>query len=147
VGVSRPVDVLLVEDDPADVLMIEEALADWHIPTTVHVAIDGEEATAFLRRSGPYRDVPRPAFVLLDLNMPRRNGFEVLADIKSDDALSVIPVVVFTTSGAPEHIARCYTGHANAYVVKPANFDDYQHAVRSIDEFYARVCAPVPLAA
>jgi CheY-like chemotaxis protein len=140
-----PVDVLLVEDDPADVLMIEEALADWHIPTTLHVTVDGEQATAFLRRSGAYGHAPRPALVLLDLNMPRKSGFEVLADIKTDDDLSVIPIVVFSTSAAPSHIARCYTGHANACVVKPVDFDDFQRAVRSIDEFYARVCVPVPL--
>jgi CheY-like chemotaxis protein len=139
-----PVDVLLMDDDAGDVLMIEEALAEWHIPIRLHVTSDGEQGTAFLRRTGGYADAPRPALVLLDLNMPRKNGFEVLADIKTDETLSFIPVVVFTTSSAPDHIMRSYRDHANAYVVKPTNFDDYHRAIQTIDEFYTRVCAPLP---
>jgi CheY-like chemotaxis protein len=142
-----PVDVLLIDDDPADVLMIEEALADWHVPVTLHVTGDGEQGRAFLRHTGRYVDAPRPALVILDLNMPRMNGFEVLADIKTDFMLSIIPIVVFTTSRAPEHVARGYADHANAYVVKPTDVDDYQRAVRSIEEFYTRICVPLPAAA
>jgi CheY-like chemotaxis protein len=133
------VDVLLVEDDLADVLMVEEALETWRIPTSLHVANDGVEATAFLRREGLYVQAPRPAFVLLDLNMPRKDGFEVLAEVKGDQDLSIIPIVVFSTSSAPEHIKRSYSSHANAYVVKPANFDDFAEVVREIDNFYTQV--------
>lgn len=136
---DEPVDVLIVEDDAADVFMIEEALAEWHIPTRLHVTNDGEQGTDFLRRRGAYADAPRPAFVLLDLNMPRKNGFEVLSDIKSDRDLSIIPIVVFTTSSAQEHVLRSYRTHANAYVVKPSSFDEYQLAVRTIDQFYSQV--------
>lgn len=133
------VDVLLVEDDLADVLMVKEALATWRIPTCLHIANDGVEATAFLRREGRYVQAPRPAFVLLDLNMPRKNGFEVLAEVKADKDLSVIPIVVFSTSSAPEHIKRSYSSFANAYVVKPADFDDFAGVVREIDTFFTQV--------
>jgi len=137
---ATPVDVLVVEDDPADVFMIEEALAAWHVPTRVHVTSDGQQGTDFLRRRGTYAQAPRPAFVLLDLNMPRKNGFEVLNDIKGDRELAVIPIVVFTTSSAQEHVARSYRSHANAYVVKPSTFDEYEAAIHAIDRFYTQVC-------
>lgn len=133
------VEVLLVEDDLADVLMVEEALETWSVPTSLHVANDGVEATAFLRRQGLYANAPRPAFVLLDLNMPRKDGFEVLDDVKNDEALSVIPIVVFSTSSAPEHISRSYAAYANAYVIKPAGFDDFARVVREIENFYTQV--------
>ena len=136
---SKIVDVLLVEDDLADVLMVQEALEGWRIPTSLHIANDGEEATAFLRRQGPHADAPRPAFVLLDLNMPRKDGFEVLADVKNDDELSVIPIVVFSTSNAPEHVFHSYTARANAYVVKPQDYDNFARVVRAIDHFYSHV--------
>ena len=138
---SETVDVLLVEDDLADVLMVQEALKGWRIPTSLHVANDGEEATAFLRRQGPHADAPRPAFVLLDLNMPRKDGFEVLADVKNDDELSIIPIVVFSTSSAPEHVLRSYTARANAYVVKPQDYDNFARVVRDIDYFYSHIAA------
>jgi two-component system response regulator len=134
------VDVLLIDDDPADALMVEEALSTWDVPTKLHVAIDGVEGVEFLRRRDRHRDAPRPAFVLLDLNMPRRNGFEVLDDIKSDPSLCAIPVVVFTTSASESDVLRSYTAHANAYVVKPADFAEFQRAVRDIDAFYTRLC-------
>src|SRR5262245_51297500 len=101
--------------------MVEEALQAWSVPTALHVASDGVEATAFLRREGMHAHAPRPAFVLLDLNLPRKNGFEVLAEIKNDRSLSVIPIVVFSTSDAPEHVLRSYGARANAYVVKPVD--------------------------
>ena len=141
---SVPVDVLLVEDDLADVLMVQEALADWRVPTSLHIAGDGVEATAFLRREGIHADAPRPAFVLLDLNMPRKDGFQVLADIKTDADLCVIPIIVFSTSQAPEHVRRSYSGHANAYVVKPAGYDEFAAAVREIDHFYSQIVARAP---
>ncbi len=137
-------DVLLVEDDLADILMVEEALETWAVPTALHVANDGVEATAFLRRQGLYANAPRPAFVLLDLNMPRKDGFEVLDDLKNDEALSVIPVVVFSTSSAPEHIMRSYSSYANAYVIKPASYDDFARVVREIENFYTRVVTLPP---
>jgi CheY-like chemotaxis protein len=136
---AETVDVLLVEDDLADVLMVEEALEGWRIRTSLHVANDGVEATAFLRRQGLYADAPRPAFVLLDLNMPRKDGFEVLLEVKSDKELSVIPIVVFSTSSAPEHVKRSYSSHANAYVVKPTGFDEFAEVVREIDRFYTQI--------
>jgi CheY-like chemotaxis protein len=135
---AGPVTVLLVEDDPSDVVMVEEALADWDIPTDLRVAADGVEATEFLRREGEYADAPRPALVLLDLNMPRKSGLEVLADIKRDEDLRTIPVVVFSTSAEPGQVIASYAGHANAYVVKPSDFDDFSRVVRQIDRFYTR---------
>jgi two-component system response regulator len=138
------IDVLLVEDDLADVLMVEEALASWSRPTRLHVANDGVEATAFLRREGLHADAPRPAFVLLDLNMPRKNGFEVLRDVKDDEALSAIPIVVFSTSDEPEQIRQSYRARANAYVVKPMDLDEFVRVVREIDEFYTQVAARPP---
>lgn len=143
-GAPNAVDVLLVEDDLADVLMVEEALLTWRIPTTLHVANDGVEATAFLRREGLYANAPRPAFVLLDLNMPRKDGFEVLSEVKGDEKLSVIPIVVFSTSSAPEHVKRSYSSHANAYVVKPSDFDSFTKVVREIDTFYTQIVASPP---
>jgi CheY-like chemotaxis protein len=141
------VDVLLVEDDLADVLMVEEALTGWQVPTCLHIAGDGVEATAFLRREGAHAEAPRPAFVLLDLNMPRKDGFEVLAEVKGDKELCVIPIVVFSTSQTPEHVRRTYASHANAYVVKPGSYDDFARVVRDIDRFYGRVVALAPSAA
>ena len=138
--------MLLVEDDVADVLMVKEALAGWAVPTSLHVANDGVEATAFLRREGSHADAPRPAFVLLDLNMPRKNGFEVLADVKNDDHLAVIPIVVFSTSDSPEQIRRSYRARANAYVVKPMDLDDFTRVVRDIDLFYTQIATPATVA-
>jgi CheY-like chemotaxis protein len=144
VGADAVVDVLLVEDDLADVFMVQEALQGWHVPTSLHVANDGVEATAFLRRQGPHADAPRPAFVLLDLNLPRKDGFEVLAELKNDTDLRIIPVIIFSTSQAPEHILRSYDGHANAYVVKPADFDGFARVVRDIDHFYTQISTVPP---
>jgi len=139
------VDVLLVEDDLADVLMVQEALADWRVPTVLHIASDGVEATAFLRREGIHADAPRPAFVLLDLNMPRKDGFEVLAEIKNDADLRVIPIIVFSTSESAEHVRRSYSSHANAYVVKPSGYEEFAQVVRDIDYFYTQIVARAPL--
>lgn len=142
---TNPVNVLLVDDDHADVLMVEEALAGWVVPTSLHVVNDGVEATAFLRREGTHANAPRPAFVLLDLNMPRKDGFQVLADVKTDNELSVIPVVVFSTSNSPDQVLRSYRAHANAYVVKPINADDFTRVVRDIDHFYTQIASGPPL--
>jgi CheY-like chemotaxis protein len=133
------VDVLLVEDDPGDVLMTQEAFEYHKIANRLHVVADGVEAVAFLRREGTYADAPRPGLILLDLNLPRMDGREVLAEIKSDAALCDIPVVVLTTSGADEDILRSYKLHANAYVTKPVDFKRFIEVVRQIDEFFVTV--------
>jgi CheY-like chemotaxis protein len=129
-------DVLLVEDDPGDVLMTREAFAHYRIRNPLHVVGDGEQAMQFLRRDGDYTDVPRPGLILLDLNLPRRNGLEVLADVKSDAELLAIPVVVLTTSQADEDILRSYALHANAYISKPVDFDKFIDVIREINKFF-----------
>jgi CheY-like chemotaxis protein len=133
------VDVLLVEDDDGDVLMTREAFEHHKIRNTLHVVQDGEEALQFLHREGPYADAPRPGLILLDLNLPRRDGREVLAELKADPELRVIPVVVLTTSEAEEDILRSYSLHANAYVSKPVDFDRFVDVIRQIDDFFVTV--------
>jgi CheY-like chemotaxis protein len=132
-------DVLLVEDDDGDVLMTREAFEHHKIRNKLHVVQDGEEALQFLHREGPYADAPRPGLILLDLNLPRRDGREVLAELKADPELRVIPVVVLTTSEAEEDILRSYTLHANAYVSKPVDFDRFIDVIRQIDDFFVTV--------
>ncbi|MCW2998714.1 MAG: response regulator [Solirubrobacterales bacterium] len=132
---ARPVTVLLVEDDPGDVLLIREAFADHKLNNTLLVASDGVEALELLRSP----DTERPDLVLLDLNLPRKDGREVLREIKADDALRSIPVVVLTTSDAEEDILRSYDLHANAYVTKPVDFDRFIDVVRQIDDFFVSV--------
>lgn len=134
-----PIEVLLVEDDPGDVLMTCEALAEHKVANRLNVVSDGDEALAYLRRQGRYSDAVRPDLVLLDLNLPRRDGREVLAEIKSDEDLHQIPVVVLTTSQADEDILRSYQLHANAYVTKPVDFECFINVVRRIDDFFVSV--------
>jgi CheY-like chemotaxis protein len=136
---TRSLSVLLVDDDPGDVLMIEEALEQIDSARIVHVVNDGEEAVAFLRRTGRFTNAPRPDVVLLDLNMPRMDGRQVLADVKSDEKLRTIPIIVFTTSRAPADVVSSYALHANAYVTKPINLDDLNDIVQRIDDFFGRV--------
>ncbi|HYQ64945.1 response regulator [Actinophytocola sp.] len=133
------VDVLLVEDDDGDVLMTREAFEHHKIRNKLHVVQDGEEALEFLHREGRYVDAPRPGLILLDLNLPRRDGREVLAELKADPELRVIPVVVLTTSEAEEDILRSYSLHANAYVSKPVDFDRFIDVIRQIDDFFVTV--------
>jgi CheY-like chemotaxis protein len=133
------IDVLLVEDDDGDVLMTREAFEHHKIRNNLHVVQDGEEALQFLHREGPYADAPRPGLVLLDLNLPKRDGREVLAEMKADPELRVIPVVVLTTSEAEEDILRSYSLHANAYVSKPVDFDSFIEVIRQIDDFFVTV--------
>ena len=133
------IDVLLVEDDPGDALMTQEAFEHHKIRNTLHVVKDGVEALAFLRREGEYADAPRPGLILLDLNLPRKDGREVLAEVKADADLRHIPVVVLTTSDAEEDILRSYSLHANAYVTKPVDFDRFIEVVRQIDDFFVTV--------
>jgi len=133
---GRPIEILLVDDDPGDTLITTEALQHSKVTNNLHSVANGEEALAYLRREGPYADAARPDLVLLDLNLPRRDGREVLAEVKADDDLRRIPVVVLTTSQAEEDIVRSYDLHANAYVTKPVDFDRFVEVVRSIDDFY-----------
>ncbi|MFI7235582.1 response regulator [Streptomyces cyaneofuscatus] len=135
----QPIEVLLVEDDPGDELMTREAFEDNKIRNTLHVVRDGQEALDFLYRRGEYPDAPRPDLVLLDLNLPKYDGRQVLEQIKGDPELSLIPVVVLTTSSAEEDILRSYKLHANAYVTKPVDLDQFIAAVRQIDEFFVTV--------
>ncbi|HEV3045813.1 MAG TPA: response regulator [Solirubrobacteraceae bacterium] len=128
--------VLLVEDDPGDVLLVREAFAGRRGEDSLSVVGDGVQALAFVRSEGDYADAPRPDLVLLDLNLPRKNGREVLAEIKGDRQLATIPVVVLTTSEAEEDILRSYELHANAYVTKPVDLDRFISAVRQIDDFF-----------
>ncbi|MBF6192380.1 response regulator [Nocardia implantans] len=136
---GQPIDILLVEDDPGDELMTREAFEDNKIGNTLHVARDGEEALEFLYRQGRYPDAPRPDLILLDLNLPKYDGRQVLEKIKADPDLSHIPVVVLTTSAAEEDILRSYRLHANAYVTKPVDLDQFVAAIKQIDEFFVQV--------
>ncbi|SDM66448.1 response regulator [Actinacidiphila guanduensis] len=136
---ATPVDVLLVEDDPGDELMTREAFEDNKIGNTLHVVRDGEEALDFLYKRGEHTGAPRPDLILLDLNLPKYDGRQVLERIKSDPELSHIPVVVLTTSAAEEDILRSYKLHANAYVTKPVDLEQFIAAVRQIDDFFVQV--------
>ncbi len=136
---GRVIEVLLVEDDPGDVLMTREAFQDYKVGNQLHVVNDGTEAMAFLRREGEHAQAPRPDLVLLDLNLPRMDGREVLQAIKSDPDLASIPVVVLTTSEAEEDVLRSYSLHANAYVTKPVDFERFIQVVRQIDDFFVTV--------
>jgi CheY-like chemotaxis protein len=135
----RPIEVLLVEDDPGDVVLTKEAFEDNKVSNKLSIVSDGEEAMRFLRREGDYADAPRPDLVLLDLNLPRMDGRQVLEEIKADETLRTIPVVVLTTSEAEEDIIRSYRLHANAYVTKPVDFDQFIKVVRQIDDFFVSV--------
>jgi CheY-like chemotaxis protein len=135
----RSIEVLLVEDDPGDVLLTREAFEDNKVRNNLHVVSDGEEAITYLRREGPHEGAARPDLVLLDLNLPRKDGREVLREIKADPDLRSIPVVVLTTSEADEDILSSYDLHANAYVTKPVDFDNFIRIVRQIDDFFVSV--------
>lgn len=135
----KHIEILLVEDSPADVLIAREALTEAKLLNTIHVAEDGVEAMDFLYRRGKFESAPRPDLILLDLNLPRKNGCEVLAEIKADESLKRIPVVILTTSRAEEDILKSYNLHANCYVVKPVEFDSFVKAVQSIQHFWFSV--------
>ena len=133
---SDPFQILLVEDNPGDVDLTREALHESKVHTRMSVVNDGDEALAFLRHQGAHADAPRPDLILLDLNLPRKDGREVLAEIKADPALMRIPVVVLTTSRAEQDIVRSYNLHANAYVTKPVDLDQFVTVVKSIEDFW-----------
>lgn len=133
---GKPIEILLVEDNPGDVRLTQEALRDGKMHNNLHVAWDGVEALEFLRRAGKYADAPRPDLILLDLNLPKKDGHEVLVEIKADGNLKRIPVVVLTTSKAEEDIFKAYDLHANCYISKPVDLDQFVRIVRSIEEFW-----------
>jgi CheY-like chemotaxis protein len=136
---ERQIEILLVEDDPGDVMMTREAFHDYKVRNELHVVSDGAEAMAFLRQEGDYAGRPRPDLVLLDLNLPRMDGRQVLEAIKTDPELASIPVVVLTTSENEDDVLRSYSLHANAYVTKPVDFDRFIQVVRQIDDFFVTV--------
>lgn len=136
---GKSVEILLVEDNPGDVRLTQEALRGVKVRNSLSVVEDGVEAMAFLRREGAYANAPRPDIVLLDLNLPRMDGTEVLAAIKGDPDFKCIPVVVLTTSQADEDIVRSYRLNANCYVSKPVDFDQFIHVVQSIEDFWLTV--------
>lgn len=135
----NPIDVLLIEDDPGDELITREAFEDNKLTNTLHVARDGAEGLDFLYQRGAHSNAPRPGLVLLDLNLPKYDGRQLLEKIKSDPDLCDIPIVVLTTSSAEEDVLRSYKLHANAYVTKPVDLDRFIAAIRQIDEFFVQV--------
>jgi two-component system, chemotaxis family, response regulator Rcp1 len=136
---ARPIEILLVEDNAGDVRLTREALREAHVRNNLSVAKDGAEALAMLRREPEYGEAPRPDLVLLDLNLPRLDGRQVLADMKNDPDLRRIPVVVLTTSKAEEDVLRSYDLHANSYITKPVDFDQFMRVVHSIEEFWLTI--------
>lgn len=141
---KRSATILLVEDSPTDVLMTREVLSQSRLLNCLEVVNDGLEAMAFLRRNEPYANARRPDLILLDLNMPKKDGREVLAEIKSDPSLKTIPVVILTTSKAEEDILRSYGLHANSYLVKPVSFDRFAAMIRTLEGFWFEMVALPP---
>ena len=140
----KPIDILLVEDNPGDADLAREALQDSKINNNLYVAADGIEAMAFLKKRGLHREAPRPDLILLDLNLPRKDGREVLRDIKADDDLRRIPVVILTTSSADEDVIQSYNLHANCYITKPIDLDQFLKVVHSIEDFWLSIVVLPP---
>ena len=141
---APPVEILLVEDNPGDVRLTQEALKEGKVYNNLHWAKDGVEALEFLKRQGKHANAPRPDIILLDLNLPKKDGREVLAQIKKDGELKQIPVVVLTTSEAEEDVLKSYELHANCYVTKPVDLEKFIHVVQSIDRFWLTVVTLPP---
>lgn len=137
--IGKPIEILLVEDNHGDVRLTVEALKDAKVHNKLSVTEDGVEALAFLRREGGYADAPHPDLVLLDLNLPKKDGREVLAEIKADENLKRIPVVILTTSQAEEDVLRTYDLHANCYITKPVDLDQFIKVIKSIEEFWLTI--------
>ncbi|MBI2911413.1 MAG: response regulator [Chloroflexi bacterium] len=142
--VERPIEILLVEDNPGDVRLTREALKEGKVRNRMSVARDGAEAMAFLRQEGEYADAPRPHLILLDLNLPGKDGREVLEEIKADPDLMRIPIVVLTTSRAEQDILRSYELHANCYVTKPVDLDQFIKVVQAIEDFWLSIVTLPP---
>ena len=138
-SIGTPIEILLVEDSPADVRLTKEVLGKTSVRNTLHVVRDGVDAMAFLRREGGYADAPMPDLILLDLNLPRKPGREVLAEVKRDPALKRIPVVVLTTSVAERDILEAYDHHANCYITKPIDLDQFIHMIKVTEEFWLTI--------
>ena len=136
---GNPIEILLVEDNAGDARLAQEALKDSKILNNVHVVEDGVDAMAFLHRQGKYAKSPRPDLVLLDLNLPKKDGRQVLSEIKSDEALKRMPVVILTTSKAEEDIVKSYDLHANCYITKPIDLEQFMKVVKSIEDFWLTV--------
>ena len=134
-----PIEILLVEDSPGDVRLTQEALRDAKMRNTLHVASDGLEAMFFLRRQGKYANAPRPDLILLDLNLPKKTGSEILEEIKLDPSLKSIPVVILTTSAAEHDILRSYQLYANCYITKPVDLDQFLKVVKTLDNFWLTI--------
>jgi CheY-like chemotaxis protein len=138
-GSMRPIEILLVEDNPGDVRLTQEALGEAKVRNNLAVVRDGEEALGYLRRQPPFEEAVRPDLVLLDLNLPRKDGREVLAEIKADPELRRLPVVVLTTSSAEKDILESYNLHANCYITKPVDLDQFVSIVASIEDFWLTI--------
>ena len=136
---AKPVEILLVEDNEGDIGLVEEVFEDAKIRNVLHVAEDGEEAMLFLNKESPYKYAPTPDIILLDLNLPKKDGREVLEEIKTDENLKRIPVVILTTSKAEEDIIKSYELHANSYITKPVDFDQFITVIKSIEDFWLEV--------
>lgn len=138
-AIPNPIDILLVEDNPGDVRLAQEALKESKVRNALSVVNDGVEAMEFLKREGEYADAPKPDLILLDLNLPRKDGREVLQDIKNDESLKRIPVVILTVSQAEEDILKTYDLHANCYISKPIDLDQFIKIVKSIEDFWLEI--------
>jgi len=136
---GQPINILLVEDNPGDVRLTKEGFKEGKVINNLYVAEDGEEAMAFLHREEPYQEMPRPDIILLDLNLPKKDGREVLEEIKSDPDLRRIPVIILTTSKAEEDILKTYNLHANCYITKPVNLEDFILITKSIESFWLSI--------
>ena len=140
----RPIEILVAEDNPADVRILQETLREAEVPNRLHSVRDGVELLEFLRRQGAHAEAVRPHLVLLDLNMPRKSGLEALLEIKKDPALQSIPVIVLTSSNAEHDVAAAYDGHANCYITKPMDLEDFEAVVQEIESFWLRVAQLPP---
>ena len=138
-NIDKPVEILLAEDNPGDVMLTRKALEQGKLANNLHVTTDGVDALEFLRQDGEYEDAPRPDLILLDLNMPRKDGQEVLEELRADDDLRRIPVVVLTSSESEEDIVRSYELNANAYLTKPVDFDGFVEIVNRLENFWFQV--------
>lgn len=136
---TKPINILLVEDNPADIRLTQEVFKDGKIRNNLSIAMDGEEAMLYLQKKGKYADVQTPDLVLLDLNLPKKDGRTVLAEIKSDDVLKFIPVIILTTSAAEQDILNTYSNHANCYIMKPVDLSQFITVVRSIEDFWLSI--------
>lgn len=136
---AKPVEILLIEDNPLDVIMTREALEGGKVCNNLSVVEDGEQAMDFLHRKGTYADAPRPDLILLDLNLPRKDGREVLIEIKADPSLHHIPVIILTTSKAEEDVVKSYKLHANCFITKPVDLEQFTNVIKSIEDFWFEI--------